>query len=364
MEALKEKIALQVRKAGLDADMELVDDKMLEAGPIPEDAEWWDQPFLVHETYNDLDLPEESGYKLEELITHYIQHPVPLRRKTSESAAKPMRLMLTKKEQKKLRKRRRFEALKDKQDQQRVGLLPMDPPKCSVAHFVGAVKRAQTWCIVKMSNVARVLTNEYIADPTKIEAEVRQQVESRKQKHEEENAARAVSGEEKKRRKTEKLLADQTDAGILVAVFKYRFFLCGRRKKADREKRIRDFSSPAHRFKVDANATELLLNGVAIKYSDCSIVIVEGGPKGIRKFKRLMLQRINWQDLSAADASMSAPQEGPNRCALVWEGFVKHPQFQKFRMKALPTEGKVRELLRRCQCEEYFELVKNFTFDE
>ena len=76
---------------------------------------------------------------------------------------------------------------------------------------------------VKMSNVARVLTNEYISDPTKIEAEVRQQVEARQQKHESENAARAVSGEEKKRRKTEKLLNDSTDAGIVVAVFKYRF---------------------------------------------------------------------------------------------------------------------------------------------
>ena len=64
-------------------------------------------------------------------------------------------VFLTKKEMKKLRRQNRREAWKEKQDKIRLGLVQPDEPK------------------VKMSNLMRVLGNEAIQDPTKVEAHVR-----------------------------------------------------------------------------------------------------------------------------------------------------------------------------------------------
>ena len=50
-------------------------------------------------------------------------------------------------------------------------------------------------------------------------------------------------------------------------------------------------------------------------------MIVEGGPKAIKKFKRLMLQRIKWEDGKESDddneAESASKKTAP--CVLVWE---------------------------------------------
>ena len=38
------------------------------------------------------------------------------------------------------------------------------------------------------------------------------------------------------------------------------------------------------------------MTGVTILNPDCSVVLVEGGPKSQRKFKRLMVNRIKWEE--------------------------------------------------------------------
>jgi U4/U6 small nuclear ribonucleoprotein PRP3 len=58
---------------------------------------------------------------------------------------------------KKLRRQSRREAWKEKQDKIRLGIIAPDQPK------------------VKMSNLMRVLGNEAVQDPTKVEAHVREQ---------------------------------------------------------------------------------------------------------------------------------------------------------------------------------------------
>lgn len=66
-------------------------------------------------------------------------------------------------ETKKLRKQRREEREKEKQDLIRQGLLEAPPPK------------------VKLSNMMRVLGNEAVADPSAVEAQVRSQMLERQQ---------------------------------------------------------------------------------------------------------------------------------------------------------------------------------------
>ena len=66
-------------------------------------------------------------------------------------------------ERKKLRTQRRKERESEKQELVRQGLLEPPPPK------------------VKMSNLMRVLGAEAVADPTAVEAQVREQMEERQQ---------------------------------------------------------------------------------------------------------------------------------------------------------------------------------------
>ena len=88
-------------------------------------------------------------------------------------------VFLTKKERKKLRRQNRREAWKEKQDKIRLGLLPLDEAK------------------VKMSNLMRVLGNEAVLDPTKVEATVREQMAKRLANHEKMNAERKLTPEQR-----------------------------------------------------------------------------------------------------------------------------------------------------------------------
>ena len=79
-------------------------------------------------------------------------------------------------------------------------------------------------------------------------------------------------------------------------------------------------------FKVDVNAQQFFLTGTVVlcqqpedastvngkAQKGFSLVVVEGGPKGIKKFVRLMLKRVDWDSKVEAYAtpySVSAGQE-------------------------------------------------------
>jgi U4/U6 small nuclear ribonucleoprotein PRP3 len=87
------------------------------------------------------------------------------------------------------------------------------------------------------------------------------------------------------------------------------------------------------------------------------MVIVEGGRKGVKKFIRLMLHRINW-DLSDekkislddenndkdnnSDSENEFTEEGTiksskgeNRCDLLWQGLVPKRIFHSFRFQVI-----------------------------
>jgi U4/U6 small nuclear ribonucleoprotein PRP3 len=65
------------------------------------------------------------------LVTLYVHHPVVIQPPGDVANAAPVvrSLMLTTKERKKMRRQRRAEALKDKRDKIRLGLLEPDAPK-------------------------------------------------------------------------------------------------------------------------------------------------------------------------------------------------------------------------------------------
>ncbi len=75
------------------------------------------------------------------------------------------------------------------------------------------------WLQVRISNLMRVLGNEAVQDPTKIEQHVREQMARRLQVHQEANEARKLTAEQR-RDKKEKKLQEDTSLGVHVAIYR------------------------------------------------------------------------------------------------------------------------------------------------
>jgi U4/U6 small nuclear ribonucleoprotein PRP3 len=126
----------------------------------------------------------------------------------------PLPVILTKAERKKIRKQRRREAELEKQEKIRFGFIDKPEPK------------------LRISNMMRVLGNDAIQDPTKITAQVKAQVAQRQKIHEETNAARKLTPEQRRIKKIKKMQED-TSCGVHIAVY-----------------RVKDLSNHSNKFKV------------------------------------------------------------------------------------------------------------------
>lgn len=278
--------------------------------PIPE-VEWWDKFLLPSNSYD-----TNEKLHLEE-ITHYVEHPVPIRPPGEKDDPIPLPMFLTKKEQKRLRKQTRQERLKEKQERILLGLEEPIKPK------------------VKLSNLMRVLGTEATMDPTQIEQEVKKQRAERIANHEARNQEKKLTLEQKREKKFKKLELDAS-LGTHVLVYK-----------------IHDLSDPRHKFKIDVNARNFNLTGCGILYKDMNLVVVEGGQKSITKFKKMM-QKINWnkplEEKEGEKQSEKIKLEGKsndhketqnstkNTCDLIWEVNTKKKTFAFF-LKSLKNLG-------------------------
>ncbi|KAK9241246.1 pre-mRNA processing factor 3-domain-containing protein [Lipomyces kononenkoae] len=333
LEELKKRIQESSKKAGLDEELDVAD--MAMKREPPPDVEWWDQPLLANKAYDGLD--DDSQLKLDgtdSVITIYVQHPIPINAPWEKNAPAVKPPYLTKKELKRIRKTDRAESHKDKQDRIRLGLDPAPPPK------------------VKLSNLMSVLTNEAIKDPTLVEARVRREMEERRQKHLQDNLDRKLSQEQKHEKLKEKLQQDEK-RGIICAIF-----------------RIGSLANPQHSYKINVNARELDLTGVTIVNPKFNVVVVEGGSRAIRLYKKLLLARIDWardaQSISNPNEAASNGQQAnmsDNKCELVWEGELKQHQFKRWNVRTTENEAEAREILERSHVPQYWNLAKNWKND-
>jgi len=310
LEKLQYDISSIARKTGISSATQLA--KLVPKGEKGEreepDIEWWDQLLIGSTNYENW-VPRPGA------ISNLIEHPIQLRpMESSRPVHVPM--FLTKKEHKKLRRQNRRENWKERQDKIRLGLLAPDEPK------------------VKMSNLMRVLGNEQIMDPTKVEAQVRAQMAKRKTDHETANQERKLTPAQKKEKSARKLKEDVT-SGINVAVY-----------------RVKDLRNPAKKWKLEKNAQQLFMTGTVLLYQDVNIVVVEGGPKQQKKYKQLMLRRIKWNEDKYTDKDGT---ELENKAELVWEGQTKQRNFGDMKFKLCPTEGFAREHFKKAGCEHYWD---------
>ncbi|NXQ29410.1 PRPF3 protein, partial [Alaudala cheleensis] len=327
LEKLQAGISQAARKSGIHTSTTsalITPKKELKEGEIPE-IEWWDSYIIP----NGLDLKDRTISKTGEYfwITNLVEHPAQLSPPVDSDTPVTLGVYLTKKEQKKLRRQTRREAQKELQEKVRLGLMPPPEPK------------------VRISNLMRVLGMEAVQDPTKVEAHIRVQVAKRQKAHEEANAARKLTAEQRKAKKVKKLKEDVSQE-VHIAVY-----------------RVRNLSNPAKKFKIEMNAGQLYLTGVVVLHKDVNVVVVEGGPKAQKKFKRLMLHRIKWDEQTSNtkgekdDESDKESIKKTNKCSLVWEGMAKNRSFGEMKFKQCPTENMVREHFKKHNTEHYWDLA-------
>ncbi|NXC42653.1 PRPF3 protein, partial [Penelope pileata] len=291
LEKLQAEISQAARKTGIHTSTKLAlitPKKELKEGEIPE-IEWWDSYIIP----NGLDLKGGTSSKRDEYfgITNLVEHPAQL-----------------------------------------------NPPETSLYSSL-------IFLAVRISNLMRVLGTEAVQDPTKVEAHVRAQMAKRQKAHEEANAARKLTAEQRKAKKIKKLKEDVSQ-GVHIAVY-----------------RVRNLSNPAKKFKIEANAGQLYLTGVVVLHKDVNVVVVEGGPKAQKKFKRLMLHRIKWDEQTSNtkgeddDESDEESVKKTNKCSLVWEGTAKDRSFGEMKFKQCPTENMAREHFKKHGAEHYWDLA-------
>ncbi|GAP92190.1 putative U4 U6 small nuclear ribonucleoprotein PRP3 [Rosellinia necatrix] len=340
LEALKKKIAAQTRKAGIDEDIDVEKNFVVEAPP---DIEWWDEGLVNGSNYDDIDSPAALKLDTEDtIITSYIQHPVAIEPPQDQHIPEPKPMYLTTNEQAKLRRQRRMADLKEEQAKIRLGLVPAPPPK------------------IKKGNLMRVLGEEAVKDPTAVEARVNREIADRHAKHLETNEERRLTKEQRH----EKLARNQerdVARGVHMLAFK-----------------VGSLANGQHRFKVSKNAEQHDLKGLVILHPKQSLVIVEGGEHSTKQYKKLMLHRIDWTEnapprdreaqaeglrewLKAEDEKGDLKDLALNKCQLLFEGEVKSQAFHAFKSRVCETDAEARQALSRAKLESFWNMAKSTT---
>ncbi|KAM7271041.1 hypothetical protein ACFE04_030255 [Oxalis oulophora] len=295
------------------------------------DIEWWDVPLLLSGSYGDIMDTSVTDDRLHmDKFTIYVQHPRPIEPPAEPAPPPPQPLKLTKREQKKLRTQRRLAKEKDRQEMIRQGLI--EPPKPKV----------------KMSNLMKVLGAEATQDPTKLEMEIRSAAAEREQAHIDRNISRKLTPSEKREKTERKLFDDPNTLETIVSVYK-----------------INDLSHKKTRFKVDINAKENRLTGCAVIFPQgISVVVVEGGPKSIKRYGKLMLKRINWLEAREEENEDDEVEDRPpNKCVLVWQGSVAKSSFYRFFVHECMTEPAAKKVFIDAGVAHYWDLAVNHVED-
>lgn len=279
-----------------------------------------------------------SYSKTAELIQHIVPIQPPHAKKDGPEA-EPV-LYLTKKDRKRLRKRQREAKQREQQDLQAAGLIPAPEPRLTLKNFI------------------RVLGDQAYVDPSQMEQKVMDQMQARQRAHLERNESRKLTKQQKAEKLRRKYEEDTSETGVHVALFY-----------------VKNLSHPYHRTKVDLNAQQFNITGGVVECQSPQVacVIVEGGPKAIKKYTRLMLVRMKWKGPDNDDDDEEEEEEEEetnedgvvvkpkfdkdNKCELVWSGMATKRFFKGFVFQACETSDQARKILRSKGVGHYWDQV-------
>lgn len=302
--------------------------------------EWWDRGVILLRTGEDpfkalgakrhqpiVDVDPAACVVNNNKFTIYIQHPCKLDGRKRRAPAAP-NVILTKKERKRLRRKKRQERLKRIQDKIRIGILPPPPPK------------------LKLSNLMNVLKNQSVTDPSRVEQQVRRQMEERLRGHEERNEARRLTPEQRARKQAKKWQVGKHE-DIEVALFM-----------------LKSLANSKLLFKVDINAQQYHLTGCCIVVNQgFSIIVVEGSKLSVRRYCKLLLRRIKWEEYE-----LEEPPNDPSNpftandafCKHIWTGNVKKKNFSHWSVSFLECEEEIPEALKPFKATHYYDMILKY----
>lgn len=258
-----------------------------------------------------------------------VQHIVPVIPSTADRGPpKEPVLHLTKKDRKRLRKQRREKKQRELQDLQAAGLIPAPEPRLTLKNFM------------------QVLGDQAVLDPSQMEQKVQEQMQARQKAHEQRNLENKLTDEQRKAKQARKYEEETLNLNVAI------FF-------------VKDMSHPYHRAKVDLNAQQFNLAGCVLECAEdpsFAIVIVEGGPKNIKRYTRLMTVRMKWTGPEEVVPINEDDEEETrhkfnldNYCRELWQGMATKHSFRGFQFHACDTHGQARKMLRGRGIEHYWE---------
>ncbi len=283
---------------------------------IPQ-VEWWDSALIhPHTSYDDIDTSSLFDSPVPQLateeepngsipITHLILHPL-----LPSKDGKPLKLptYLTKIEFKKMRRLKRLDTQREKQEMILLGELVEEPK-------------------LKLNNYGKVLPAEVLQDPTRAEQMVLDQVAARQQKHIEHNLESKLTKEQRKTKIIKKWETDRKK-GLYRLVYKL------------------DTMNFQIKNKIDLNAVDMHMTGVLIwlKEQNKCMLIVEGGRVACNRMNNLLSRRIKWdgvtQDTNDMDMDIDDMDIDTHKSvhySMLWKGSVKQSLFKdkigEFRVK-------------------------------
>jgi U4/U6 small nuclear ribonucleoprotein PRP3 len=181
------------------------------------------------------------------------------------------------------------------------------------------------------------LGQETVKDPTATEARANAEIAKRHQDHVDTNEDRKLTQEQR----AEKLALNQEkDAakGIHMLVFK-----------------VASLANGQHRFKVSKNAEQLALTGVCLMHPNTNLIVVEGGEHSITKYKKLILNRIDWSQTSPDAPATASTGEGVR---LLFDGETKGRVFRKWSQKVCESDREAFDHLARVKLESFWAQAK------
>ncbi|VDN60251.1 unnamed protein product [Dracunculus medinensis] len=327
---LQSEVAQIAKKTGMSSSVKLAmltPSSTSTVNDIPE-IEWWDEIVLENNDYDSIPDKMLGDERYSRTISNLVEHPIQLKPPDEPLQPQYLKVYLTARERKKIRRQNRKETQKEQTEKIRLGLIKAPEPK------------------VKLSNLMRVLGSEAIQDPTKMEAHVRKQIAERQRKHHIENQQRKLTKEQKTEKKIKKIKED-TSLAVHTAVYK-----------------VKSLSHPAKKFKVEMNAKQLHMTGCILLHGNINLVIVEGGPKQQKAFKNLMMNRIKWSDEIIGQKKEAESKDVPgerNECVLIWEGLTKRRTFNEIKILTATLEKQARELLDKHGIAHFWDLAYSTT---
>ncbi|KAF0982897.1 hypothetical protein FDP41_010876 [Naegleria fowleri] len=306
------------------------------------DAFWWDKRILksfkkgddsrvdpnIDPYERDYDT-ETSSFKIKEkMVKHnFVEHPVlvePLKKKVEVG---PLPLMLTKKEQKKMRTQQRIQREKEKQRKIKLGLIPPPPPKANMGNYMKAL----------------LASGE---DPTELEMRIKREIAERIKSHEERMEAQKLTKEEKREKKIRKINED-AESELLVALYS-----------------IPNLAHPQTRFKVNT-AKEKGVTGAVLSCANQTnnktriLLIAEGGKKSLKAYDHVLLNRIDWTKKENPEEESNIDRAEPDTAKLLWKGTILKRNFQYFKFQQFEDEESIKNYLKDHGCSHYFDIFQN-----